>query len=66
MNVEQARRIGTGAVIRRRQLRSAGRIALEQLAVMPLHDIEMAKQVAGESRAAVIPEETRGCIIGRF
>ena len=51
--------IGTGAVIRRRQLRGAGGIALEQLAVMPLHHIEMAQQVAREGGAALIAEEIR-------
>ena len=55
---EQARIVRTGAVIDRRQFRGAGRIALEQLAVMPLHDVEMAEQIACEGRAAVIAEET--------
>ena len=54
---EQARIVRTGAVIGRRQFRGAGRIALEQLAVMPLHDVEMAEQVLGEGGAAVIAEE---------
>ena len=41
--LEQARIVRTGAVISYRQLHRAGRIAFEQLAVMPLHDIEMSK-----------------------
>ena len=56
---EQARIVRTGAVIGRRQFRGAGRIALEQLAVMPLHDVEMAEQIAGEGGAAVIAEKAR-------
>ena len=55
--IEQARVFGAGAVVHRRQLRGAGGIALEQLFVMPLHDIEMAEQVLGERRAAVVAEE---------
>ena len=55
--IEQPRIVRTGAVIHRRQLRGAGRIALEQLAVMALHDIEMAEQVLCEGGAAVIAEE---------
>ena len=55
---EQPRIIGAGAVIRRRQFLRAGRIALEQLAVMPLHDVEMAEQIAGEGGAARIAEES--------
>ena len=62
--IEQPRVVGAGAVIDRRQLRRAGRIALEQLAVMPLHDVEMAEQVLGEGGAAVIAEEMRETLHG--
>ena len=55
--IEQARVFGAGKIVHRRQLRGAGGIALEQLFVMPLHDIEMAEQVLGEGRAAVVAEE---------
>ena len=40
--LDQARIVRACAVIGGRQLRGAGRVALEQLAVMALHDIEMA------------------------
>ena len=43
--VEQARILRSGGVVDLRQLHRAGRIALEQLAVMPLHDVEMAEQI---------------------
>ena len=54
---EQTRLFGAGAVIHRRQLYAAGRVAFEQLAVMVLDDVEMVQQILGESRAAVIAEE---------
>ncbi len=56
--IQQTRVIRTGAVIHRRQFFGAGRIALEQFFVVPLHDIEMAKQILGEGSAAVIAQET--------
>ena len=62
--IEQARIVGPGAVVDLRQLRRAGRIALEQLAVMPLHDVEMAEQILGEGRAAFIAEEVRKALDG--
>ena len=40
--LDQARIVRACAVIDGRQLRRAGRVALEQLAVMALHDVEMA------------------------
>ena len=55
---KQTRIFGTGAVVRRGQFRGAGRIAFEQLAVMTLHNIEMAKQIPGERGSAVVTEET--------
>ena len=55
--VEQARIVGAAAVIDLRQFFRAGRIALEQLAVVPLHDVEMAEQILCKGRAALIAEE---------
>ena len=57
--IEQPQVLRTGAVIDLRQLYRAGRVALEQLAVMPLHGLEMAKQILGKGRPALIAEETR-------
>jgi hypothetical protein len=55
---EQARIVGTGAIIDLRQFRRArGIVALEQFCVMPLHRVEMGEQVFGEGRTAFIAEE---------
>src|SRR5215213_6189062 len=55
--VEQARVFRTCGVIELRQLHCAGRIALEQLAVMSLHDVEMAEQILCKGCPALIAEE---------
>ena len=57
--VEQARILRTRGMVELRQLHRAGRIALEQLAVMSLHDVEMAEQILGKGCSALIAEEVR-------
>jgi len=47
---EQPGTSGPAPVLHRRQLDGAGWIALEQLSVMRLHDIEVAEQIASECR----------------
>ncbi len=58
--LEQARIFGTGAVVERGQLGGAGRIvALEQLFVVPLDDLELAQQVACKGLAVLHSRRTR-------
>ena len=57
--IEQMRVARAGAVIYWRQFLGVGRVPLEQLAIMPLHDIEMAKQIIRERRAARVTEKAR-------
>src|SRR6185437_14458085 len=56
---KQALIFRTGAEIGWRQVHRAGRIALEQLAVVPLYDVEMAEQILGKGSTALIAKETR-------
>ena len=62
--VEQARILWPGSVVDLRQLHRARRIALEQLAVMALHDVEMAEQILRKGRPALIAEEVRKALHG--
>ena len=62
--VEQARILRPGGVVDCGQLHRAGRIALEQLAVMPLHDVEMAEQILRKGCPALIAEEVRKALDG--
>ena len=55
--LEQPRFVRTLAVIQCRQFRGAGWIALKQLAVVSLHDIEVAEQIGRECCAIVVPKE---------
>ena len=55
---EQSRVPSPGVVIELRKFGGAGRIAFEQLAVVSLDDIEMAKQIPGEGRAALVAKKT--------
>ena len=61
---KQPRVFCTGAVIQRRQFDVAGRITLEQLAVMPLHDVEMSDEILREGFTALIAEEVRKAFHG--
>ena len=62
--VEQARILRPCGVVDLRQLHRAGRIALEQLAVMSLHDVEMAEQILRKGCPALIAEEVRKALDG--
>ncbi len=62
---EQARIVRTGGIVGRRQFHGAGRIAFEQFCVVPLHDVEMAEQVACEGGTALVAEKP-GKTLHRF
>ena len=62
--VEQARILRPCGVVDLRQFHRAGRIALEQLAVMSLHDVEMAEQILRKGCPALIAEEVRKALDG--
>src|SRR6185295_8017646 len=55
--IEQALVVWPGRVVEIGQLLRAGRIALEQTAVVPLHDVEVADEIPCESVAALIAEK---------
>ena len=54
---DQSRIVRTGAIIGGRQFCGAGRVALKQLAVMALNDVEMTQQIPGECGAVLIAEK---------
>ena len=57
--LQQALIFGARAVVDVRQLCRAGRIALEQLGVVPLHDVELRQQLLRKGGPVLIAEEAR-------